>query len=396
MTKNYRPTLRMKNAIALFALLGMAGGAHAGGYDTGERDWDALFNPERFSVGVQTRYIAPQRQLTNVANTTNPGFSLSVNETEAFAVNRVDVSGRLGDYARCLASFRQPFEGHANYGSTWAGSASAIEQHFSSRDYGVTCAATMKLAKGQLSFLAGLSYQDLEYELTSNAGPGGIRRTLVKDNGLGWRAGVAFEIPDYALRASLIYNSQIDYDMTGNVSLSNLPGSLPIFGSLSMPQSVELKAQSGIAPKWLAFGSIKWTDWSVTSNMPLCAVGTPSCVQAAAVSGLTLLWEDTWTVTLGAARQFSDQFSVAGSLTYDQGASAGFTSQTDTWVMGLDGIYSPAENFQMKFGGTVGVLTSGTVSTAVLPQNIPNPVGYTASFGNDLVYSISASAKLRF
>ena len=40
-------------------------------------------------------------------------------------------------------------------------------------------------------------------------------------------------------------------------------------------------------------------------------------------SALTLMWKDTWTVTLGAAHQFNKQFSLAGSLTWDQGASAG-------------------------------------------------------------------------
>src|SRR5690606_13509088 len=137
------------------------------------------------------------------------------------------------------------------------------------------------------------------YELTQSAGLAGIRTTSVSDEGFGWRAGLAFEVPDYALRVSLIYNSAIDYDMTGTVSVSAFPGATPVFGSITMPQSVEFKAQSGVAPGWLAFGTVRWTDWSVAENMPLCTVGTPVCTQAAAVSGLTLLWKDTWTATLG-------------------------------------------------------------------------------------------------
>ena len=28
-----------------------------------------------------------------------------------------------------------------------------------------------------------------------------------------------------------------------------------------------MKLQSGVAPGWLVFGSVKWTDWSVTEQL---------------------------------------------------------------------------------------------------------------------------------
>ncbi|MGG2475354.1 transporter, partial [Rhizobium sp. BR5] len=46
-----------------------------------------------------------------------------------------------------------------------------------------------------------------------------------------------------------------------------------VYGSVSMPDSIELKVQSGIAPDWLAFGSVKWTDWSQIQVIPFCQVG---------------------------------------------------------------------------------------------------------------------------
>ena len=290
-----------------------------------------------------------------------------------------------------------PFAGFATYTTGWAGSFSALQQDFSTDDWGLTCAGTVNAGeKGKLHFIGGVSYQKAEYKLVRAAGPLGQSITEVEDNGVGWRAGLAYEIPEYALRASLIYNSQINYNMTGTLGVTALPGNVPVFGSISLPQSVELRAQSGVAPGWLAFGWIRWTDWSVTDNMPICAVGTPVCTQALAVSGLTLLFRDTWTVTGGAAHQFSDTFTLAGTITFDQGASQGFTSQTDTWLFGLSGVVTPNENVILRFGGRVGVLTSGALSTSVLPGGIPNPVGYTATFGNDLVYILSASATGKF
>jgi hypothetical protein len=49
-----------------------------------------------------------------------------------------------------------------------------------------------------------------------------------------------------------------------------------------------------------------------------------------------------------------------------------------------------------RFGGTVGLLTAGTSSTMVLPGGIPNLLGYTATFGNDLVWTLSGGATIRF
>jgi long-chain fatty acid transport protein len=384
---------RARRALILGAVFAVAtGAASAGGYDTGERDWDFLFGQDDIVAEASIRYIAPQRTLTGITGVFGP--SADTDETEAFAVPRASISAGLGSHARCMASYREPWGGHANYGTAWTYAASATEQHFSSKDYGVTCSAYLALGKGQLHFLGGASYQEIDYELIQAIGPGLSLTTNVGDSGTGWRAGLAYEIPEYALRASLIYNSRIDYRMTGTVA--GLGPAVPVFGDISMPQSAELKVQSGIAPGWLAFGSVRWTDWSVVGNMPLCPVGTPVCGLPFAVSGLTLIWKDTWTVTVGAAHQFSGALSVAANLTWDQGATQGFTSQTDTWVAGLTAIVKPHENVELRLGGTAGILTGGQLSTMTLPGGFPNPVGYTAAFGDDFVYSLNASAAIRF
>lgn len=371
----------------------MPGSVLAGGYDTGEQDWDFLFQQKSVAFEAGVRYIAPQRTLNNIIGVFGP--SVSTDETEAFAIPRFSATARLGQTVTCMASYREPWGGHADYGIFWTYAASAIEQHFSSQDFGLTCGARVPLSKGQLHFIGGISHQTIEYELTRAIGPGAIARTDVSDSGVGWRAGIAFEIPEYALRASLIYNAQIDYRMTGTLSAG--PVIIPIFGDISMPQSIQLRARSGIAPGWLAFGAVKWTDWSVTDNMWLCPVGLPVCgPPPLAVSALTLLWKDTFTVTLGVAHQVNDVVSVATSLTWDQGATQGFTSQTDTWVADATVVIIPNDNVEISLGANIGVLTGGTLSTLVLPGGIPNPVGYTATFGDDLLYGLSARAKIRF
>ncbi len=391
--------VRIVSAAATGLWLSVA--AHAGGYDTGERDWDFLFQQDDFAAEAQTRYVDPLRTLKTVTGTgalIGGQTASNVREAEAFSVERFSIMARLMPGLRCMGSYRQPFEGHADYGM-WFAAASATEQHFTSEDYGLTCAVSVPAGMGQLLFIGGASYQTINYELLQNFGfPFGAASTNVGDDGVGWRAGIGYEIPQYALRATLIYNSAIGYDMTGtgtNLAFGAYSG--PLVGSITMPQSIELRAQSGIAPGWLAFGSIKWTNWGVDQDMPLCAPGAASCITGfTAPSALTLLWKDSWTVTLGAAHQFNALFSLAGSLTWDQGASQGFTSQTDTWTANLTGVWTPNKQFEFRFGGSLGVLTGGYLSTTMLPGGVPNAVGYTATFGDDLVYAVNASAALHY
>ena len=390
---------------AAAAVLSLSLAAHAGGYDTGERDWDFLFQQDKVSVEAGTRYIDPRRTLKSVVGVgaayqgAGPTAS-NVRETSAFTVERFSAMAHFTDALRCMASYRQPFEGHANYGA-WFASASATEQHFTSEDYGGTCALAVTAGMGNLLLIGGASYQTIHYELLQNYGAyGGKASTDVSDDGVGWRAGIGYEIPQYALLATLIYNSAVDYDMTGmgtNLATGGTPYSGPLAGSMTMPQSIELKARSGIAPGWLAFGAIKWTDWSVDQDMGLCTPGTASCVTGVnALSALTLLFKDSWTITVGAAHPFTDWFTLAGNITWDQGASKGFTSQTDTWTVGLTGIWTPHKQFEVQLGGSIGVLTGGSLSTAQLASGGANPVGYTATFGNDLVYTLNAKAALHY
>ena len=90
----------------------------------------------------------------------------------------------------------------------------------------------------------------------------------------GWRAGLAYEIPEYKLRAQILYRSGTDYGATGTLTVPGaLVGSpvpsvtLPAAGIGQLPQSVEVSFRSGVAPAWLVFGSVKWTDWSVLQNL---------------------------------------------------------------------------------------------------------------------------------
>ncbi|MDA0187583.1 MAG: hypothetical protein O3C59_08930 [Proteobacteria bacterium] len=93
--------------------------------------------------------------------------------------------------------------------------------------------------------------------------------------------GGAYEIPEIALRVAMTYFSEIKLDFSGSEGIApaaNLNRALiPTTGagggtanfSVTVPQSILLEAQSGIAEDTLMFGSVRWTNWDGFSTSPV-------------------------------------------------------------------------------------------------------------------------------
>ena len=173
--------------------------------------------------------------------------------------------------------------------------------------------------KGNLT-LAGLAYGPVN----------GYSTTLSGDTAWGWQGGVAYERPDIALRVALTYFSEIDHDLGTTENI--LPGAVTNT-SVTTPQSFNLDFQSGIAADTLLFGQIRWVDWSVVKVSPAAFAG------ATGGASLTDI-EDETTFTLGVGRRFSDKFSGAVSIQYENG--------------GADNLVSPLAPTNGKIGLTVG------------------------------------------
>lgn len=377
----------------MLSVVGTTSLVFAGGYDTGERDWDFLFQEKRLAVEIGTKSISPSRRLGGIAGTLGP--SSDTREAASFTLPRFSLASRLNDNVRCLLSYQEPYGGVADYGTDWTYSIAAVSQDFTSSDIGLTCAYSFAMTTGRASVIAGISRQTIAYELIQNIPLAGLANTNVSDDALVWRAGLAYEIPEYALRASLIYNPGGSFTPSGRVEIPGL-FSGPVQGRLNMPNSVELRLQSGIADRTLAFGVINRTFWSGTNDMPLCPSAQGSCDFASSVSGLSLQWKDTTRVTAGLARQINDTLSLTGAVTWSEGATQGFTSQTDVLSFDIGAILSVSENAELRLGATIGQMASGRVDTRSLPGGVPNPVGYTATFGNDRVTSLRASLRFSF
>ena len=422
----FRTAMTAAVAVLLTTTAVNAGGLERGGYNI-----DLLFDPSDYAAEAAATYVNPQRELENVEDTdttsaafpfngTGPGAgggdlngrSDSANETEGYWVPRIGLKAGIGDSVDCMVDYSQPWGAHTNPGVNWAGANSNIETKVESDNYAATCSYKCDMGRGQFRIIGGAFYQEvggfkerLVQDFTgvpaiaNPLGLTGVGRLDLEGSGWGWRAGAAYEIPEYALRASLVYNSAVDLDdLAGTIDLRDVRGPAPVnfynvYGFASMPDSLELKVQSGIAPDWLAFGSVKWTDWSQLQVLNFCPAGGGSLAQPC--TSLDLVYRDGWTVSGGIGHKFNDQWSGAVSLAWDRGTSQGYGSQTDTWTLGTGLSYAPTENVEFRLAGAVGLLTSGSSREISYDGDaVGDDVSY--DFGTDIVTAISTSLKVKF
>jgi len=143
--------------------------------------------------------------------------------------------------------------------------------------------------------------------------------TMEADGGteLGYLLGVAYERPDIALRVALTYNSAI----THTYNALETPALIPTTFETTMPQSVNLEFQSGIAADTLLFGSIRWVDWSEFDISPFVYVNNPGNPLGDALVDYD---NDTITYQIGVGRRFTENWSGAATLTHEP-STGGFS-----------------------------------------------------------------------
>jgi long-chain fatty acid transport protein len=401
-TKTISAGLLAVIAAGLWQTSAFAGGLERGGYNI-----DLLFDPSTVTAEGSTVYVMPNRKLKNVKDIDRSngvgsnglgGGSTTATDSEAYANSRFGIKAAIGSGFDCMIDYSQPWGAHTKPGSNWMGANENIETKIKSDNYAGTCSYRFDAGPGQLRVIGGAFYQEVSgfkdrlvapsFASTGN----GIGHLELSGDGWGWRTGLAYEIPEYAFRASLVYNSQVKLDnITGKLNLSQYNGrTFDVYGSQAMPDTVELKVQTGIAPDWLAFGSVKWVNWSVLQKVPFYYSGTNTVATT-----LDLGYRDGVTVTGGVGHKFSEQWSGAVSLSWDRGTSQGYGTQTDTWAIGTAVAYAPTKNVELRLAGLLGVMTSGKSGPVVIDGvNYGTDASYT--FGNDLVSAVSANLKVKF
>lgn len=181
-----------------------------------------------------------------------------------------------------------------------------------------------------ISTYVGLRAQSIQSEISVPA----VAGYHVKTNNpvdFGYLVGVAWEKPEIAARVSLTYNSSIDHTFS-QVESNSLGLNTTSSSTVTVPQSLNLDFQTGIAPKTLLFGSVRWVDWTQLSYIP------PNY----SLGEIVGFENATTTYSLGLARQLTDNFSGAISIGYEKSQNIPVTNlapSDGSWSVGLGGTY---------------------------------------------------------
>ncbi len=385
---------------AILCLLGvsaLATSAHAGGWNRGEADTDILYEDGAYVMRGGAVYVVPHRKFDTVTVRTGPTTSATIDSgddsfSKSYWIPSLAFKFQATENLGCALTYTQPFGADAEYGydaqraaASW-GNVPYGEKGFITNEYAATCDVSMDVGKGRIHFLGGVFVQDFSYTAVNEADNLGSTQygtlRLEDDSAFGYRFGVGYDIPEYALRAQLMYRSQVDHESnSGSFDVQDL-GVLyyPASGYGSLPQSVKLSLQTGVAPGWMVYGSVKWTDWSVMQALNYEING--------GARQDVYNWQDGWTITAGVAHAFSEKFGGTINVTWDKGVATGADIYSDTWTFGA-GVSIKHGPGEWRLGGAVSYLTEGS-------QSLAKDATFNATADGDWAYALSANYRITF
>ncbi len=312
---------------------------HAAGLDRSGQSVSAIFKsgtygelsfgqvtPSVTGVGpnaIPPTDVAPTGNVAPAYNQIGFGFKTDVNDQLSF--------GMIMD---------QPFGASVDY-STAGYALTGVNANVESS--GLTVLARYKL-NDAFSIHAGVRQVTVSGDVfTLVPAWGAYSATFGEDSGTGYVIGAAYEKPEIALRLAVTYSSAIDVSMP-TTDVRVIPGAPPTVvpfapsdTDVTLPQSVNVDFQTGIAANTLLMASIRWVDWTETVIAPTNYPG----------GNLLDYDNDGMTYSIGVGRRFSDKLSA--SVTYGwENASGGLASNL-----------SPTDGYKSLQVGAAYTLTDG-------------------------------------
>ncbi len=310
--------------------------ALAGGLDRTGQPIDIIFengNYFEFSLASTSPSISGTDLLANpisnvASNFLSLGGGIKIDVTEAFSFSVIAES---------------PYGSDVSYGgapgTTLLGGTAAVADSLS-----ITAVGRYKFSD-RFSVHAGVRQQTISGDITLSGlaygGLSGYNVALGSSSAVGFVAGAAYEIPDIAARVALTYNSEITHNLPTTETLGGFPLGVSADTEVKSPASINLDFQTGINPKTLIFGSVRYAMWSDLIISPtffdaLVDPGTPN----SSISEL----DDTISYEVGVARRFTEKFAGILTLGYEPGGDDDLVSPlaptNGNWSIGLGGRFT--------------------------------------------------------
>ncbi len=339
------------SAAAAAALLLTTTALSAGGLDRSGQPIGALFETGNYAElgfgmvqpsvsGTFTHPVAGDFSSGNVADDyTQLTFALKMDLNEQLSLALI---------------LDQPYGAAVNYGNTDPGY--PLAGTFADlRSQALTALLRYKISD-RFSIHGGIRSVGMEAELQVSSPAGTYAAEFENARAVGYIAGAAYEIPDIALRVALTYSSETEFSNPTNVMVA--PGVwAPVANTeYVMPQQIALDFQTGIAANTLLMGQVRWVEWTATEISPQGYPNNP----------LVSYSDDRITYTLGIGRKFSDSFSGAISVSYeeDQGNLVSNLSPSDGQIgIQIGGSYT-MDNVELT-GGIRYIMVGDAVTESI-------------------------------
>ncbi|WP_068315200.1 OmpP1/FadL family transporter [Polycladidibacter hongkongensis] len=413
----------MKRILAASSLVVLGStAALAGGYDTqGLGSFSMLFDDSKFAVEGSYTYVDRNVNVKNAkgqlfagpaGNLDVPGNGvlgpLSGDSSSSMTPNvwtyGLSVKAQIVDNVDCMAKLHNPWIIGEKFSTTWAGRYQIDSTDADSLGIDATCAYKFALGESNnLRVFGGLRTTTIDYLSTTfvngtvaaGAGipvpPGRDYLATIDfssdDLGVGWRAGAAYEIPEYALRAMISYDSAVDVGLAGDriFGTSRTPGT----ASITLPESVEIALQSGVAPGWLVGVDAKWMNWSRLSSLKVDFANGDYRIRR-------LGYSDGWTVRGFVKHKLSEKFGVGASLTWDKGIGGAYS---DTYAIGSGVSYDLNEKATVSLGGSAIYKTASKNNKIVIDsksRGTESTSTTTYDYDGSWNFAVNSKLKLKF
>lgn len=346
----------MKSSIVALGLVTLtAVSANAGGIDRGSVGLSAIFEPGRvLTLGFSSISPSISGQYDHPLLGALPTGDIAVDYSTFSLSFKDDINDRL-TYGLFV---NQPYGAETAYEQ---GLYTGLEAKWSSTQF----AGILQYNLDQgASVYGGLRYVVSDAEITVPAqllsppttpivvGP--YTASAERDGEFGYILGAAYEIPDIALRVALTYESAVTHVFRTSETFGGLNGGATLQGSTSvtLPQSVILDFQTGIASDMLLFGSVKWAEWSAWHVRPTYY----DSVLNAAVTGFA---DNTITYSLGIGKQLNEHLSVFARVGYEAAGDAVASSLSPSGAMKSIGVGASWMHEQFRITGGLEYVTLG-------------------------------------
>ena len=326
------PTLASAAGFALIeqSASGM-GNAFAGAAATAEDASTVFYNPAGMSQLKQPQVVVSGHAISLSAkfsgSATNPG---ALGGGAATGGNGGDAGGvsfvpnvyfvmPIGEKFNFGVGVNAPFGLKTEYDDNWVGRFQGIKSDL--KAINVNPSLSYKLSDS-FAVGIGLNYQKLDAELTNAVllGPGTEGRAKLKadDDGWGWNAGVLFNLTP-ATKIGASYRSQIKYNLTGTTTVTTAAGAVvppaggPTNADITLPDMFSLSVSHQLSEDWEILGDITYTKWSKIKT-----VNVVNSTTGANRDVLTLNFDDSYRVSIGANYKYSESLTLKGGIAYDQ------------------------------------------------------------------------------